>query len=410
MKIKKGRDSAYRTPNYAKLWSAQVFSSAADGVWLIALPLLVLDLTGSKILVGVISFIELVPLTFGMFTGPLIDSLRKKTILYMCNTGRAVIMILLAVLSANGFLTVWIIGVCAFCLSLQSMLFSPAKVALIPILVPQKHLDQATSLMNTSELIGLIVGKLISGVLLAAIPFGLLFFINGTAFFVSAALIAVIHISEPAGLKSKGAESLKTGYRMLKGNSSWMTSVGYFFIVNLVIAGFISVMGPILAVERFHENYSVWFAVMYAMFQGGMLLGNLAVFFKWNTKRLERLYPRTLTAVGLLIMFLFFQLSGLECVIFLILGVIIAYIDVQTVLFFQKTVPTEYFGRIFALIFSIVKMGEPLSAAVYTVLLVFMDADYIFLAVGLTLVLTFFILSVRQGMQRDAGKKANQFF
>nr|WP_250621646.1 hypothetical protein [Bacillus subtilis] len=55
-------------------------------------------------------------------------------------------------------------------------------------------------------------------------------------------------------------------------------------------------------------------------------------------------------------------------------------------------------------------MGEPLSAAVYTVLLVFMDADYIFLAVGLALVLTFFILSVRQGMQRDTGKKANQFF
>ncbi|QIW81425.1 MFS transporter [Bacillus tequilensis] len=410
MKIKKRRDSAYRTPNYARLWSAQVFSSAADGVWLIALPLLVLDLTGSKILVGVISFIELVPLTFGMFTGPLIDSLRKKSILYLCNTGRAVIMILLAVLSANGLLTVWIIGVCAFCLSLQSMLFSPAKVALIPLLVPQKHLDQATSLINTSELIGLIVGKLISGVLIAAIPFGLLFFINGTAFFVSAVFIAFIRISESAGLKSKGAEALKTGYRMLKSNSSWMTAVGYFFIVNLVIAGFISVMGPILAVERFHENYSVWFAIMYSMFQGGMLLGNLAVFFKWNTKRLERLYPRTLTAVGLLMMFLFFSLNGLECAIFLVLGVIISYIDVQTVLYFQKTVPTEYFGRIFALIFSIVKMGEPLSAAAYTVLLVVMDADYIFLAVGLTLTLTFFILSVRQGMQRDAGKKANQYF
>lgn len=118
-------------------------------------------------------------------------------------------MILLAVLSANGLLTVWIIGICAFCLSLQSMLFSPAKVALIPLLVPQKHLDQATSLINTSELIGLIVGKLISGVLIAAIPFGLLFLINGTAFFVSAALIALIHISESVGLKAKGQKPLR---------------------------------------------------------------------------------------------------------------------------------------------------------------------------------------------------------
>ncbi|MBT2572726.1 MFS transporter [Bacillus sp. ISL-51] len=407
-RTKKEPDMTYRTPNYARLWCAQVFSSAADGVWLIALPLLVLDLTGSKILVGVISFIELVPLTFGVFTGPLIDLFRKKSILYLCNMGRAVIMILLAVLSANNLLTVWIAGACAFCLSLQSMLFAPAKVALIPLLVRQKHLDQATSLMNTSDLIGLIVGKLISGVLLAAIPFGLLFTINGTAFFISAALIAFIRISEPEGQKSKGSEDVKAGYRMLKGNAAWLTSVGYFFIVNLVIAGLISVMGPILAVERFHQNYSVWFAIMYAMFQAGMLLGNLAVFFKWNTKRLERLYPRTLTAAGLLIMVLFFPLDGFECVIFLVLGIIISYIDVQTVLYFQKTVPTAYFGRIFALIFSIVKMGEPLSAAVYTALLLMMNADSVFAAVGLTLTLVFLFFSVRQGLQRNTEKKANQ--
>ena len=76
-----------------------------------------------------------------------------------------------------------------------------------------------------------------------------------------------------------------------------MADIGrILFVVNLVIAGLISVMGPILAVERFQQNYSVWFAVMYSMFQAGMLLGNLAVFFKWNTKRLNRLYPRTLTA------------------------------------------------------------------------------------------------------------------
>ncbi|MED4829134.1 MFS transporter [Bacillus atrophaeus] len=407
-RIKNRRNQTYRTPSYAKLWAAQVFSSAADGVWLIALPLLVLDLTGSKILVGVISFIELVPLTFGVFTGPLIDSFRKKSILYICNTGRAAIMVLLAMLSANHLLSVWIAGACAFFLSLQSMLFAPAKVALIPLLVRQKHLDQATSLMNTSDLIGLIVGKLICGVLLATIPFSFLFTINGAAFFISAVLILLIRTSEPIVQKSKGTEDMKAGYRMLKGNKTWLTSVGYFFIVNLVIAGLISVMGPILAVERFGKDYSVWFAVMYAMFQAGMLLGNLAVFFKWNTKHLVRLYPRTLTGAGALIMILFFPLHGFECVIFLVLGIIISYIDVQTVLYFQKTVPTAYFGRIFALIFSIVKMGEPLSAALYTAFLLLLTANYIFLSIGLSLILIFFTLSVMQIVQRTSHEKADR--
>ncbi|MDJ1630587.1 hypothetical protein QNN00_07595 [Bacillus velezensis] len=48
--------------------------------------------------------------------------------------------------------------------------------------VRKQHLDQATSLINTSDLIGLIVGKLISGIMIAAIPFGMLFALNGTAF------------------------------------------------------------------------------------------------------------------------------------------------------------------------------------------------------------------------------------
>ncbi|XYY59540.1 hypothetical protein ACNSPU_16540 [Bacillus velezensis] len=90
------------------------------------------------------------------------------------------------------------------------------------------------------------------------------------------------------------------------------------------------------------------------------------------------------------------------------LGIIISYIDVQTVLYFQKTVPVAYFGRVFALIFSIVKMGEPLSAAVYTGLLLLMNADYIFAAVGLTLTIVFAIFSVRQGSQRNTEKQADQ--
>ncbi len=100
----------------------------------------------------------------------------------MCNTGRAVIMILLAVLSANDLLTVWIAGVCAFVYLCNRCCLRLAKVAIIPLLVRKQHLDQATSLINTSDLIGLIVGKLISGIMIAAIPFGLLFAINGTAF------------------------------------------------------------------------------------------------------------------------------------------------------------------------------------------------------------------------------------
>ncbi|MFP3449747.1 hypothetical protein, partial [Pseudomonas sp. SIMBA_067] len=79
--------------------------------------------------------------------------------------------------------------------------------------------------------------KLISGIMIAAIPFGLLFAINGTAFFISAAFIAFIRISEQPNEKSNGTEDVKSGYRMLKGNAAWLTSVGYFFVVNLVIAG-----------------------------------------------------------------------------------------------------------------------------------------------------------------------------
>lgn len=53
-------------------------------------------------------------------------------------------------------------------------------------------------------------------------------------------------------------------------------------------------------------------------------------------------------------------------------------------------------------------MGEPLSAAVYTGLLLLMNADYIFAAVGLTLTIVFAVFSVRQGSQRNTEKQADQ--
>lgn len=397
-----------KNPSFFNLWVSQFISAFGDGIWLITLPLLVLEMTGNKVMVGVIAFIELLPLVFSFFIGPFIDRLNKKIILLICDIGRGFILLVLATLYFMELLNVPTIAICAFLLSLQSMFFTPTKTALVPVLVNKKELDKAVSFMNTSEMSALIIGKLFSGVLITIVSSEILFLIDGFTFLISGFFIFLVRFKDSkTDLKEKLTfkEDLKEGISKLKENSNWITSIKYFFLVNLIITGLISVIGPILSLERFDKSYSIWFSLMYVSFQAGMLSGNLAVFFNWNTKRLLHLYPKAMLILGVMLIILSFPLNGAECFIFFLLGLTVSYIDIQTILYFQKTIPERYAGRIFSLIFSIIKMGEPLSAGLYTLLLLLIPTNSITLLFGVVMSICFFLILIRNSFPKDLIKK-----
>ena len=82
--------SLARDRNFAVFWAGQTFSVLGDAVAVIAIPLLVLDATGSLARMGLVTaLVGGGSLVAGVAAGPLVDRLDRRRLMIRCDLGRA---------------------------------------------------------------------------------------------------------------------------------------------------------------------------------------------------------------------------------------------------------------------------------------------------------------------------------
>ena len=73
--------SIIKNRNFSFLWFGHLISHAGDSIYMIALPWLMLDLTGSKSLTSLVSLSAYLPaVLFGLFAGVVVDRYNRKCI------------------------------------------------------------------------------------------------------------------------------------------------------------------------------------------------------------------------------------------------------------------------------------------------------------------------------------------
>ena len=108
-------------------------SLLGDQFFLVALPWLVLQLTGNAFSVGAVVAVNAAPrAVFILLGGVLIDRWSPRTVMLYSNLARMVLVAVLAVLTATGFVRLWMLYPFAFLLGLGYALFLPALSAVIP--------------------------------------------------------------------------------------------------------------------------------------------------------------------------------------------------------------------------------------------------------------------------------------
>src|SRR5581483_1534311 len=128
---------------YFRLWMAQVVSSLGDWIGLVAVVALAARVSGgSSAAVGLVMAARMVP---GFFLAPvggvLVDRWERRTTMVICDCGRAAIVAILPVVDS-------LLGLflASFLLEVLTLLWSPAKDASVPNLVPAEKLAAANSL------------------------------------------------------------------------------------------------------------------------------------------------------------------------------------------------------------------------------------------------------------------------
>lgn len=187
-----------------RLLVGEFVSSIGDWLYLVAVLLLVYQLTADPILLGIVGAARLIPyLVLSIPAGVAADRFDRRLILLTTDIIRGLLMVVMAVLSISGA-PVWTIIGLAIVATSASAFFGPAITAYLPVIVgDEADLGPANSAWGILDNLAFIIGPAVAGLLIAASGLTLAFVINAASF----AVIAVVLATLPSARRPVASEA-----------------------------------------------------------------------------------------------------------------------------------------------------------------------------------------------------------
>ncbi len=156
------------SPPYRRLIAGDTVSVLGTQVTTVAVPLQVYAQTGSAAAVGLVGLAGLLPLVlFGLYGGAIADAVDRRRLVLLTTVVSAVLAVVLLVQAALDLRQVWLLYAVVAAQSAVFAVQSPARGAFIPRLLPPELLPAANALRMAEFNVGVSVGPLLAGVLVA---------------------------------------------------------------------------------------------------------------------------------------------------------------------------------------------------------------------------------------------------
>jgi MFS transporter, DHA3 family, macrolide efflux protein len=228
--------------NFLLIWIADFVSSFGDRVHQVAMAALVYTATGSLTQTAIAFVATALPdLVLGPFAGVLVDRRDRRRVLIACDLLRIPPVLAIPFVADMHIALVYVL---LFTVNSLTVLFKPARRAIVPSIVPQKDFNTANSLgsvsENSSDIIGyplgggilLLFGYLFSQEIALAVAFGF----DALTYLMSAILIWSISVRAPVRV---AAVYQTVGRDILEG-------VSFVWNHRLVLANtLVTLLGPI---------------------------------------------------------------------------------------------------------------------------------------------------------------------
>ncbi len=239
--------SALSTRDFSLLFSGQFASEIGNGLIQLALPWLVLQITGSAFQLGLAFFIQFLPmLLFGLLGGVFVDRWDRRLTIIAVDSIRGLAFLSVGAIYYFDALTTWHLYSVIFLSSTLANFFNPARAALLPNLVSKENLRSANSLMEVSRYIGFIVAPPVGLVMVSVLGSAALMLVDGASFLISAFTVFFIRYRQPPVIAppSMGVmqaflgvtEEMKTGLQRIMRTDLLKVAIILGFSLNLIIA------------------------------------------------------------------------------------------------------------------------------------------------------------------------------
>ena len=233
------------------LWLGQVVSLLGSQIAGVAVPFQMYELTGSTLAVGLVSFVELVPLlTLTLIGGAIADAVDRRRLLLLTESALALTGIGFVVNASLDEPKVWALYVLGFLAASCFCLGVGAMRSLTPHLVPPEQLPAAVALNGIYSNFGAVAGPALGGILIAAVGLPWTYGLDVLSFGASLlSLLALPSIPASPDADRPGLRSVAHGFRYLGRHK---VVLGTFLVdSNAMVFGMPSALFPALAEEHF---------------------------------------------------------------------------------------------------------------------------------------------------------------
>lgn len=353
------------SPPFAIAWLGQTVSSFGDRAFALALTWLVIELTGSAVLLSSLFIAEYIPVLLLLaIGGAFADRFGPRRIILWSDLARSVVIFIFALLVSVGWVTMPV--VIAFAVfSAAAALTDPALMALPPALVPQRNYTAANSLQQIGMRGAGLLGPILGGYLISRYSVAAAIAFNAVTFLGSVIAMAVIRHRRFEGLpietlSKQGEDSawrnLMTGMRYLRATPSVLALVLFFALTN-GLNNVEEVLVPLLARVDLGAS-ATQLGLLQTLHGIGAVAGALAM----GTWGNEIRACWVAVCSGMMVFGLAIVLMGLAgsitalCGAYLLAGLAFIVPEVAAWSLWQEIVPAEMRGRVFSTI-SLVAMA-----------------------------------------------------
>ena len=367
----------FATPQFFRLWSAQVVTSTGDWLGFLAIAVVAARLGAGtpEAAIGVVIAARLVPgVFFSQVAGVLADRFDRRRLMVVCDLARAGILLVVPLVNS-----VWQLVLVSLALEAFTLLWIPAKEASVPNLLPAKHLTAANSLSMFATYATFPVASLIFARVAGALEsadregwLGLLypdkqgpiFYLDALTFVVSAALVFSLPLRHPRDavraerptLRWEGVvREYREGWRYVVVNPT-VRSVNIGLATALMGGGMLIPLALVYSIEVLGVGEG-GFADIVTGLSAGVGVGVVVLSLLQRRVHKHRVFARSLTGAGVCLL-VASSLGSLPWVM-LVAGAVGACAGGMYVLGFtllHEHTADEVRGRVFAGLYSIVRL------------------------------------------------------
>ena len=314
---------AFHNPGYRRLWLAYLLVNISRWMQMTLLAWLVLELTGSPLLVALVGFFGMGPmLLLGVIGGVLADRVDRRRLLLASQSASLISALVMTIVLFVGVERYWYAYLVILVSGIGWALDMPSRRSILPDLMGKSRVTNAVALDSVAMHSSLLIGPVLGGGMISAVGMRGGYLVVAIFYLVSVLLIRSIKLPDRRNRHSRSQNVLSNlieGFRYVRGNKVILATVWVTLFMNLLLFSSMS-MVPVIAKDYLNVGPGLMGILMGAPGLGA-LVGALLIASAGNLRYHGRVYlGGSMLALSALVAFSLSQRYLLSFLILLVLG------------------------------------------------------------------------------------------